>query len=194
MKYNPPKINNDSQWVPIVVKNKDWLIGYITGIQMIESLLIDSLEENGINIDLRGFDLCLDSSRFNDIMEDGKRESCCSDEEIREYYKEIINEKISIVEEQHPDNNEQIFSDCFLEVECVCGLGIYIFKNASEIPEEPFKCQICGRTIIDYTGYDDENFEYDGKNDKRIEMITDELKKKYEEIENNEEDEDDEDF
>ena len=40
MKYNPPKINNDSQWVPIVVKNKDWLIGYITGIQMIESLLI----------------------------------------------------------------------------------------------------------------------------------------------------------
>jgi hypothetical protein len=47
MRYKPPKTENKEQWVPIVVKNKDWLVGYISGIQMIESIISGSIEENG---------------------------------------------------------------------------------------------------------------------------------------------------
>jgi len=191
MHYKPPKVNNRSQWVPIVVKNKDWLVGYISGINLIETLVINSLEENGININLRGLDLCLDSSRFNDIMENGKRESSCTAKEIKNYYKKIIQEKIDMVEEEHPENNDKVFSDCFLEVECVCGLGVYTFKSANEIPNHPLKCQICGRIIIDYTDHDDDEFEYDGDYVSRIDNIFKELNEK---IENEDEDEDNDEF
>jgi len=179
MKYSAPVIDEKEQWVPIVVKNKDWLVGYVAGIQMVESAIIDSLEENGIEINLRGLDICLDSSRFNDIMESGKRESDCTKEEIKKYYQEIIENKINGVKEQHPDNESKVFSDCFFEVECGCGLGIYTFNNIEEVPSEQFKCQICGRVVIDYTNHEDFEYEYDGELTQRVEMIVEELNKKY---------------
>ena len=179
MKYKPPEYDHHDQWVPIVVRSKDWLIGYVSGIQMIESLVINSLEENGFEINLRGIDLCLDSSRFNDVLENGKRESKCSKEEIKNYYNQIIEEKIDSIKEEHPDNNAEIFSGCFLEVECVCGLGIYMFKTPKEVPDEQFKCQICGRVVIDYTGYEDEEFDYDGNLNSRVSTIVDKLTEKH---------------
>lgn len=188
MHYKPPKIDNKEQWVPIVVKNKDWLVGYISGLQMIESIICNSLEENGMEIDFRGLDLCLDSSRFNDIMEDGKRESECTTNEIKKYYERIINEKIDMIKEHHPDNG-QALKDYFLEVECFCGFGIYLFKTPKEVPDKPFRCSVCGKVIIDYTDKNDEEFEYDGDASKRVQLITEELSKK---IENNEENEEDE--
>lgn len=203
MRYNPPMINEQVQWVPIVAKDKNWLVGYISGIHMIESLVIDTLEENGINIDLRGIDLCLDSSRFNDILENGKRESECTSEEIKKYYKDMIEEKMAMVREKHPDNDTTVFGNCFLEVECICGLGVYTFNSAKEIPEKPFKCQICGRIVIDYTYHDDEEFDFDGEISSRLEKINEEIQEqinkeveqKNQEIEdeyNDDEDEDDE--
>jgi len=74
MFYKHPIFEGKLQWVPIVVKNRDWLIGYISGIQMLESVLIKSLEENGIEIELKGLDLFLDYSRFSDVLETAKRE------------------------------------------------------------------------------------------------------------------------
>jgi len=177
MIYKPPKFGNKFQWVPIVAKNKDWLIGYISGIQLIESLVINNLKENGIFIDLRGIEFCLDSSRFNDILENDKKESECSEDEIKKYYNEMVEEKMNIIKEKHPDNNESIFFDCFLEVECSCGLGVFSFKTANEIPEESFKCQICGRTVIDYTHQNDEEFEFDGNISTRLDQITKEIEK-----------------
>lgn len=188
MRYKPPKIGNKPQYVPIVVKNRDWLVGYVNGIKMIESLIIDSLNDNGVEIDLRGLDLCLDSSRFNDVMENGKRESNCTEEELKEYYQQIIQSKIDIIEDEHPDNSEDVFGGCFLEVECVCGLGIYTFDTSDDVPEESFKCQNCGRTIIDYTDVDDNKFDYDGDIESRIDIISDELKKRNEEGEDEDED------
>jgi len=192
MRYRPPKQKDQEQWVPIVVKNKDWLIGYISGIQMVESLVIESLEDNGFDINLKGIDICLDSSRFNDILENGKRESKCTKEEIKNYYKEIIEEKIDSMKDEHPNNGEEIFSDCFLEVECVCGLGVYIFNTPEEVPSEQFKCQICGRVIIDYTEHNDEEFDYDGSLNSRVGNIIDELTKNYQKELNEEDDDEDE--
>ncbi len=197
MKYIPPKVDNKNQWVPIVVKNRDYLIGFVNGIHMIKSIVLDSLKNNGINIDLRGIDLCLDSSRFNDIMETGKKESEVSDQEIRNYYNNIISNKIALIKENHPDNNDNIFNGCFLEVECTCGLGIYMFKSPKEIPEAPLKCQVCGKTLIDYTNVNDDDIEYDGNLMKRNNIFVEEMQKTIEkEMENEEvdDDNDDDDF
>jgi len=179
MYYKPPKTDNKDQWVPIVVKSKDWLVGYISGIQMIESIISNSLEENGMEIDFRGLELCLDSSRFNDIMEDGKRESECTTKEIKKYYERIIDQKIDMIKEQHPDN-EQVFENYFLEVECSCGLGIFLFKTSKEVPEKQFRCSICGRVVIDYTEKNDEEFQYEGNASNRVQLIAEELSKKME--------------
>jgi len=179
MHYKPPKTENKDQWVPIVAKNKDWLVGYISGIQMVESIIANSLEENGMEVDFRGLDLCLDSSRFNDIMEDGKRESECSQSEIKKYYERIIDEKIDMIKEQHPDNGKAL-EDYFLEVECLCGLGIFLFKTPKEVPEQQFRCSICGKVVIDYTDENDEDFEYDGDASARVKLIAEELSKKIE--------------
>jgi len=187
MHYRPPKTDNKDQWVPIVAKNKDWLVGYIGGIQMIESIIAGSLEENGMEIDFRGLDLCLDSSRFNDIMEDGKRESECTSNEIKKYYERIIEEKIDMIKEQHPDNG-QVLENYFLEAECSCGLGVYLFKTPKEVPEKPFRCSICGKVVIDYTDKNDEEFDYDGNASNRVKLIAEELEKKIDkEKEENEE-------
>jgi len=178
MHYTPPEFKGNPQWVPIVVKNKDFLVGYISGLNLIQDLMLDALENSDIDVDLRGISLCLDSSRFNDVLENGKRESECSDEEIQKYYKDMVEEKINMVEEKHPDNTG--FENCFLEVECPCGLGIYMFKTPDEVPEIPFKCQVCGRTVIDYTGYPDSSFKYDGKLKERKDYIMDNLIEKWE--------------
>jgi len=186
MHYRPPKTDNKDQWVPICVKDKTWLVGYISGIQMIKSIIENSLEENGMEIDFCGLDLCLDSSRFNDLMENGKRESECTQNEIKKYYERIIDKKIDMIKEHHPDNGKAL-EDYFLEVECSCGLGIFLFKTPKEIPEKQFRCSVCGRVVIDYTNQNDEDFEYDGDASKRVKIIAEELAKKTEK-EKNEED------
>lgn len=177
MRYKPPKINKKPQFVPLVAKNKDWLVGYISGIKMIESTVFNALKENGIKVNLRGINLCLDSSRFNDIMENGKRESNCSKEEIKKYYKEIIKDNLDCVQEFHPDNNDNIFSGNFLEIECTCGLGVYFFKESSDVPDKQFKCQNCGKVIIDYCDHNDCEYEFDGNLKTRIDIINNELSK-----------------
>lgn len=177
MRYKPPMINKKPQFVPLVAKNRDWLIGYISGVKMIENVVIETLRNNGVEIDLKGIDLCLDSSRFNDLMENGKRESNCSEEEIREYYKKVISNKINRIHESHPDNIKKLFSGNFLEVECTCGFGVYFFKEPKDIPDKQFKCQNCRRVIIDYSGHDDEEYDYDGNLKKRLDIIDDEISK-----------------
>jgi len=177
MRYKAPKIDNKAQWVPIVAKDKDWLVGYITGIQMIESLVFDTLKENGVEINLRGIELCLDSSRFNDILENGKRESECTKSEIKKYYSDMVEEKMTMIKEHHPDNDVSVFDDCFLEVECICGLGVYTFKTAHDVPDKRFKCQCCGRTVIDYTLHDDDEYDFDGEISSRFDNITEEIQK-----------------
>ncbi len=161
MLYKAPKIDNIPQWVPIVVKNKDFLIGYIRGKNLIEDLLTDVLEKNNIVVDFHGIDLCLDSSRFNDILENGKRESELSKKELNQYISDMVKNKIDLIKHDHPEN-KNVFGEYFLRIDCVCELGTYIYKEEENIPSNNLVCELCGRTLIDYTGHDDEEFDYDG--------------------------------
>lgn len=164
MIYKAPKINNKVYWIPIVVKNKDYLMGYIIGSRTVENIIVDSLNNAGImNLDNLDLDLCLDSSRFNDVLENDKRESELSKNEIKEYYEKLVLKKFNKFENSHPDNNINLFDDYFLTVECPCNLGVYSFKTLEDIPDKRFKCIECGRILIDYTGHDDYEYEFDGK-------------------------------
>lgn len=162
MIYKCPVINGKPYWVPIVVKNRDFLIGYIRGGIDREFLFKDVMKSHGIDVENAGEDVFLDSSRFNDVLENGKRESELSDAELNAYYEEMVKEKIQKMEDHHPDN-EHVFDDCFLTIECQCGLGYYSFKEENDIPKEKFVCAQCQRILIDYTGHDDEDYEFDGK-------------------------------
>lgn len=164
--YSSPKTDNEEDYVvPIVVKNKDYLVAYIYGMNIVQDIILDGLKNAGVVIGPLNIEPCLDSSRFNDILENGKHERDLNKEELKEYYDKLIKQKIELSQESHPDNDPEIFNKIFLKVDCSCGLGIYSFKTPKEVPEKNLICDICGRTIIDYTGHDDHEYEFDGKRD-----------------------------
>jgi len=160
MKYKP-KIDEDGQpyYIPIVVKNKDYLIGYIKGIEDSKDIMNDLLSYMNINADVDNMDVMLDSTRFNDILENGKRESEMSDEELRDYFYDLIDE----ISRKNTDDNieNNIDDDYIFHVECSCNLGYYAWKDYDSIPDENFKCVNCGKVLIHYTGNYCHNYEYD---------------------------------
>jgi len=166
MKYEAPKINNDPYYVPVVVKSKDYLVGYLHAMNLFLAILHDCLNRSGLDIDCSNFDMGLDSTRFNDIMIDGRRATSCSIDEIKQYFEDLIEKKVFKYKEEHPDNNPEILDKSVLKIECICGLGFYSFDDISKIPEEPLKCSACGRVILDYTKHFDNEFEFDGKETK----------------------------
>lgn len=161
MKYRTPKVNGKKYWVPVVVKNKDYLAGYLEGMSLMGDMIIDSLQKNGIEINTNEIELFLDSSRFNDILKDGRRESELSDTEKKKMLYEIIEEKMTRVKEHHVENNIEN-DDSVLSIECLCGYGFYSWETVYDIPDKKFDCVHCGRRLIDYTKKDDYEFEYDG--------------------------------
>jgi ribosomal protein S27E len=161
MHYKPPLMNNKPQYVPIVVKNQSYLAGYLQGMNLFKSIATSFLEENGLIADFGGLDMSLDSTRFNNILMNGRKENELSDNELKEYYHDLIKNKLVKIKDDHPDNNN-VFKKDFLMIECpYCSLGIYSFKSPKELPTEQFKCQICGNILIDYTDHYDEEFQYD---------------------------------
>lgn len=134
MKYKAPEIANKPCYVPVVVKNKDFLLGYLYASKFFKLILNECSEKLGIYIDTSVFDACLDSTRFNDIMMNGKRTSECSQKEIEDYIKNLIENKYQKLKEQHPDNEQKILNDSILKIECPCGLGFYSYDSTEKIP------------------------------------------------------------
>ena len=75
LKYDPPKDKNQKPyWVPIVAKNKDYLIGFLDGVH----IALDMLDASFI-----GLQIALGSDRLNDILPDGRRISNLSKTEFK---------------------------------------------------------------------------------------------------------------
>lgn len=168
MYYNPPEENGNPYYVPIVAKNKDLLIGYLRGINDGKILITEALESVNIDIDFGPVDVILDSTRFNDILEDGRRESELSRDELAKY----INDTVEILTNKMlGDNSENnIKRENVLDVECSCGLGYYAWRTYDDIPEESFKCTNCGKVLIDYCGKYDHEYDFqegETKNDRQ---------------------------
>lgn len=159
MKYEAPTIEGQPYFVPIVVKNKSFLIGYLASMITFRSLLIDLAQKLNAPINLSTLETGLDSTRFNDILMNGKRVSECSDKEYSKYIQDVVEQKIDKLTDEHPDNS--LYNNSLLKIDCACGLGLYVYNKVDEIPEESVYCSCCGRLLIDYTGNWDTDYEFD---------------------------------
>jgi len=160
MKYKAPTINGKKYWVPVVVKNKDHLVGYLEGMKIMEDMILDALYQNGIDVNIDSMELFLDSLRFNDILQDGRRESELKPDEKKQMLVDLVDNKLKKINDPHVENN--IDDDSVLSIECLCNLGYYSWNNVYDIPNDKFYCVHCGRLLIDYTNIDDSEFDFDG--------------------------------
>jgi ferredoxin-like protein FixX len=162
MKYPAPIFENKPQFVPVVAKNVDELIGFLRGVNSYLEVVSETLESVGldnlhIEVDDADF-LDLSSQNFNDVLEDGRRESELSDRELKKYGEKIFADAINNLEGRVADD---VKHDRVLAVSCQCNFGHYEWKSYKELPKDSFKCVECGRTLIHYTGHDHYDYDYD---------------------------------
>lgn len=155
IKYKPPKDSKGNVlWVPIVVKNKDYLIGFLDSMHIASTLY-----------DIPGTELVasLSSDRLNDVLPDGRRIGKISKKEFKTYIKGMMDKtkELSVLSQNNADFSPKILNDYFLTIDCSCG-NFYAFSSVAELPEDSFDCGICKKRLIDYTERDDEEYEFDG--------------------------------
>lgn len=152
--YKAPKDEKGNPlWVPIVIKNRDQLIGFIDGVNMTASIY---------NIDRESMFYTLSSERFNDTIQDGTKLRNMSNTEFLNHAKDVIeNGYYRLSAKESRDNSGTSLNDFCLTLECACGNFIG-FKDYDKIPNEDMNCDICGRKVIQYTNDEDDCYVYDG--------------------------------
>jgi len=137
-------------WIPIVIRNKDYLLGFINAYHFISDLHI---------IDINDMEIALSSDRFNDVLINGTRIQSLTRQQLKQTIKKLY---FDTPKENHPENKENILNDYYLTINCVnCGM-FYAFKNENEVPENDFVCSTCDRTLISYINESDDYFTFDG--------------------------------
>lgn len=162
-KFDMPKDENGNlYWIPIVIKNKDYLVGFIESFRLMATVYDVPLSELGKT---------LSSDRFNDVMLDGTRIKDLTKKQLKEKVKDMI---LQPDRSEHIENDTDIYEKSVLTIDCTyCGM-FYSFDTYEEIPEESCDCQICGKKILLYTGVNDNEIEYEGT-DADIEGIVQEI-------------------
>jgi len=168
MKYKAPVDENGKEYfVPVVATNKEYLVGYIDGMNDSKEIYSEISEYMNYDINISsGFDVMLNSNKYNDILDIGVRESEMSKKELHDYFFNILNDVYTKINTSHKDND--VVHDEVLNVECSCGFGFYSWYNTRDLPDTTFKCSNCGKILIHYTdeflyNYDeyDEGEKYD---------------------------------
>lgn len=159
MKYTPILTKDGKiQCVPLVIKNRDVLIGYIRA----HTDLLSSISENDL-LDLADENVLemltpdLDSSRFNGYIRDGMHVDNLTEEQFNQ-----LRYEAEEAESTHPDDKNNVLDVGFFSVDCECG-NFFRFNTPKEIPEDNLKCDLCDRTLIQYIHVDDEDIEIEGK-------------------------------
>lgn len=146
-----------NQFVPLVAKNRDVLVGFLRGLSNFE--LGDTM-----------FDMVLtmSSARFTDILPGNIRRRNLT---IEDQIQAIVDYRVGMfVRENEDEESEEVLEDdVFLKLHCECG-NYYEFKNESDIPKTIHKCDVCGRYLIDYTNKEDDEFIYDGKEELNLDF------------------------
>lgn len=163
--FNPP-LNKDGKpyWIPIVVRDKSYLLGFINAYRFIEKMC---------EIEIQDVDIVTSSDRFNDILTDGTRIHTLTREKLKLKLKELF---FKSHEEKHPENNTTALEQYYLYVSCVnCGM-FYGFKKEHDVPEHDLKCDVCDNVLISYINESDDYFDFDG-DPGDIETIVEEINK-----------------
>jgi transposase-like protein len=159
----PKDENNKLYWIPVVVKNKDYLVGFIESFKSMAVIY---------EIPLTELDKMFCSDRFNDIMKDGIRIQDLTRNELKEKVKNII---LQADRSEHIENDTDLYENNYLTIDCPhCGM-FYSFSEIEDIPNENFKCQTCGKTILFYTNLNDDEIEYEGKRSDVLEQVVQEI-------------------
>jgi len=165
---SPLDENNNPYWVPIVTKDKSYLLGFINAYRFVADL--HGMPPSDLII-------ALSSDRFNDIMIDGSRIHKSTKKQLKEKFKKWYYDEDR--ESDHSENDENILDEYFLSISCPNCNMFYAFKNDKEIPDVDFKCATCGQTLISYTYESDDYFDFDG-DASMVEEIVDEINKENE--------------
>lgn len=142
-------IYSRNYFVPVVVKNRDYLVGFLTA--------LDAFSLGSSKIDMV---LSESSAKFNDVLPGGLRRRNIS---LEDQIGIMIDYRMKMSAVEDFENLEELEAreDKFLEINCECG-NYYSFDSAEQIPSSSLKCDICGKHLIDYTNRNDADFEYDG--------------------------------
>jgi predicted RNA-binding Zn-ribbon protein involved in translation (DUF1610 family) len=162
--YIPPvDEKGDVYWVPYVVKNRDFLIGFLKG-KIISNIIFDTVMENmDIDIAINVDEITMDSKRFCDVLPNGKRLRDLTEQDFENYMREDIKRSMEYYESNNKENDLNILDVSLLSFDCPnCG-GYYSFEKEQDVPDQDFSCSICGHNLILYTGVDDYKIRYDGK-------------------------------
>lgn len=154
--------NGKPLWVPIVIKNKDQLIGFIDGVNMTASIY---------DIDRESMFYTLSSERFNDVTKSGTRLRHMDNNTFYKHAVSILEDgysRVSALESKDSSGSE--LNDFCLTVQCKCGNFVGFF-DYDRIPTETCQCDMCENILIHYTGVDDCAFVYDGINTRNNETL-----------------------
>ncbi len=160
MKYIAPLKDGKIQHVPVAIKNKDVLVGYLENFTNVLAAMVDLVEEPDEDF-LINIAPHIDSSRFNGYVDDGVDGNKMSDEEFDDFRRTQVRNIINASKE-HPENHFDDADDYFFEIDCTCG-NRACFKTIKEIPEKDFNCDICDRVLIQYLGVYDYEVESENK-------------------------------
>lgn len=142
-------------WIPVVAKNKDWLVGCLYGYHSCGVQINSAMNLNGIDLNFQITEFPINSYRYNNILQTGQDSSKISTKELEEYFNNINNQTMMRTAVEHTENQVPI---SFLKADCTCGLGFYSWENEQEIPDTNFKCSNCGKLVILYTNIDECDF------------------------------------
>jgi len=168
-KYFNAPLNKEGKlyWIPIVVKNKSYLLGFINAYHLVSEMY---------DISIQDMYIAISSDRFNDVLTDGSRIHNLTRKEFKTKLKKMY---FSPNNEKHPENDSDILNQYFLSVSCVgCGM-FYGFKEENDVPEKDLICDVCGNTLISYIHDDDDYFDFDGDAGD-VEKIVEEINKESE--------------
>lgn len=142
-------------YVPVVVKNRDYLIGFFDAVSSFAGIF---------EIDYSS----LDSMRLTDVLPNGQRRRHLTEQEILDVLSEC-DAKNNIKEHEVTEKTSDVIEiDIpFLEVNCSCG-NYVSYNHPNELPKTTRVCELCGKIMIDYTGHDQDEYEYDGDIDKMM--------------------------
>lgn len=142
-------------YVPVVVKNRDYLIGFLDAVSSFAGIF---------EIDFTA----LDSMRFTDVLPNGQRRRDLTPLQILE----VLSDEDEVNNVKENVKEIEVVQIPYLEVNCKCGNYISL-NHPDELPKTTRCCELCNKVLIDYTGHDQDEYEYDGDLEKMMVGISD---------------------
>ena len=149
-KYVNPLHKGKPQFVPVVAKNRDELVGLINGYSSV-------IEISGQVILFKILSDLTGSHRYSAVLHEDFEVSKHTLNELVAYVQDRVTRTLDLLDKE---SDYSIYDDYLLPVSCTCG-SFYGFKDFTDIPEEDFDCVDCGRAVIQYIGHSDEDLTVD---------------------------------